>query len=375
MRIAITEQTYAEERLVLGTGIPGVTYTYCPGKWHMRFKARNDRYYEFYKSAFQRVDGYHVFNMVMLTGKPWCANFETMMPRGRHTLDVHHHASFDIRPDSYTRFMLKAMARDNCKRLMALSECNLRLQHLLYDQYPDLAPSLKAKTCVAPVPQPLIAAEPRHKLNDRLRFCFVGRDFGRKGVPELVRALCRLRQKRRDFELVLVTQTANTYNYAFKHFQDSDDDIKAVLATIEAQKDWITLHPELPFAEVRELLLACDVGLLPTWAESYGYSTLEMEAAAMPCVTTNVRALPETNPTGWRVELPLNYAGEVALACKEQKEAVRASMESQLFDIFDALLDDRASVLSKGEEAWNFIRQEHSPERYSQFVADVYSQF
>ena len=70
MRIAITEQTYAEERLVLGTGIPGVTYTYCPSKWHMRFKARNDRYYEFYKSAFQRVDGYHVFNMVMLTGKP-----------------------------------------------------------------------------------------------------------------------------------------------------------------------------------------------------------------------------------------------------------------------------------------------------------------
>ena len=95
----------------------------------------------------------------------------------------------------------------------------------------------------------------------------------------------------------------------------------------------------------------------------------------MPCVTTNVRALPETNPTGWRVELPLNYAGEVALACKEQKEAVRASMESQLYDIFDSLLDDRASVLSKGEEAWDFIRREHSPERYSQFVAGVYSQF
>lgn len=280
-----------------------------------------------------------------------------------------------MEPDTYTGTMLKLMAKDNCKRLMTLSQCSLRLQHRLYDLYPDISDKLKAKTCVADVPQPLLAGEPRHKTNDRLKFFFVGRDFVRKGVPETIKALYRLRRKRRDFELTVITQVENTYNYAFKDFQDTQEEIAQVMKIIEDSKDWLTLYPNLPFPKVKEIMVGCDVGLLPTWAESYGYSTLEMEAAGLPCVTTNIRALPETNPCGWMIELPLNYAGEVALANVEQKMCLRKTLEERLYEIFDSICDNRNMITDKSEAAWNFIKTRHSPDKYAEFINGIYSQF
>lgn len=84
MRIAIIEKTYAEERLILSVkGNEDVQHIYCQDKWHMRIKRNSKRFYEIYKPLLHpNVDGYHVFNSIMLTCKPWCANFETIMPRG-----------------------------------------------------------------------------------------------------------------------------------------------------------------------------------------------------------------------------------------------------------------------------------------------------
>ena len=77
--------------------------------------------------------------------------------------------------------MLELYAKDNCVQLMALSECNYRLQQRVYAIYPDIQKCLEEKTCPIKVPQPLLASSYKQKVNDKIRFFFVGKDFTRKG--------------------------------------------------------------------------------------------------------------------------------------------------------------------------------------------------
>ncbi len=62
----------------------------------------------------------------------------------------------------------------------------------------------------------------------------------------------------------------------------------------------------MPNQQVLELLKTCDVGLLPTYADTYGFSALEAQSAACPVISTDVRALPEINNTevGWLINVP-----------------------------------------------------------------------
>ena len=55
-----------------------------------------------------------------------------------------------------------------------------------------------------------------------------------------------------------------------------------------------------------ELLSGSHIGLLPSFAETYGYVVLEMQAAGVPVVTTDIRAFSEVNPDecGWRIRTP-----------------------------------------------------------------------
>lgn len=375
MNIATIGINYPQTRLVLNSGIEWVNYTSYQNYWNP-FLKRIFHTYEIYKPFLQDVDGYHVINTIMLTDKPWCMNFETMIPRGRQCLHVNHHDSFDMQPGWYMKYLLGICAKDNCKKLMAFSECNLNLQNKVYNLYPDIAKGLKEKTCLVNVPQPLLADHPQEKINKgKIRFFFVGNDFVRKGVPEVINALARLRKKRKDFELIVVTKTQNTYAYCFDDFQLSKDEIHTTLKIIEDSKDWLTLYPHLPFSKVKKLMRSCDVGLLTTWAETYGYSTLEMQASGLPVVSTNIRALPETNAKGWLLKLPVNYCGELALKNKGHRIQIRDMMIEQLYCLFDEILDNRESIVNKSVDSYNFIATVHSPEKYRNTLADIYRNF
>ncbi|WP_241627814.1 glycosyltransferase, partial [Rosenbergiella epipactidis] len=67
------------------------------------------------------------------------------------------------------------------------------------------------------------------------------------------------------------------------------------------------------------------IGLLPTWADTYGYSLLEFMAAGCPVISTNVRALTEINSSdrGYIINLPLNNIKEVFIKNEEDKESIR----------------------------------------------------
>ena len=365
--------SYSQKRLILDGGVKGVEFlTYR--NWGLTFQNKYHSY-DVYKPFFQNVDGYHVFNTILLTERPWCCTFETLIPRGRQLLNVHHHNSFDVKKGWYMDFLLKALSKDNCKKLFALSDCNLKLQYQLYSLFPNLEKTLKNKTCKTIVPQQLLSEHGKEKLNEKIKFIFIGIDFVRKGGREIISAFHKLRKKRQDFELIMITNIQNTNNYAFKDFQDTKVEIGNSLSIIENSKDWLNIYPQMPFNEVKELMLSCDVGLLPTWADSYGYSVLEMQSAGVPVISTNIRAIPETNQNGWIINLPLNYSGELGLRNREHKEDIRKLIIKGLYDIFDNILDDKNSIIEHSVSSHAYIKKYHSPIDYTKQITEIYNTF
>lgn len=215
----------------------------------------------------------------------------------------------------------------------------------------------------------------KDKLNEKIKFIFIGIDFVRKGGREIISAFHKLRKKRQDFELIMITNIQNTNNYAFKDFQDTKVEIGNSLSIIENSKDWLNIYPQMPFNEVKELMLSCDVGLLPTWADSYGYSVLEMQSAGVPVISTNIRAIPETNQNGWIINLPLNYSGELGLRNREHKEDIRKLIIKGLYDIFDNILDDKNSIIEHSVSSHAYIKKYHSPIDYTKQITEIYNTF
>ncbi len=373
MKLGVISANYPQQRLILGAQVPDVVYKVCPNYWAPLYRKLNT--YEFFFPFFRYVDAYHTVNVCMLTKKPWCCTFETMIPRGGQLLHAQHHKEFDVVPIKRLKKMLEIYAKDNCKKLMALSECNYKQQLLVYELFPELADVLTFKTCHIKVPQPLLVKAPKSKVNDKVRFFFVGNDFTRKGAVEIILAAHMLRKERDDFELVIVTNTQRTYNYVFKDFQDTEQENDKIFSIIENSKDYLSIYPPLPFKKVKELMLSCDVGLLPTWGETYGFSVLEMQAAGLPVISTGIRALHEINPYGWIIDLPTNWAGELALKNRVHKEEVRKAIVKELHDIFHSICENRGAVIEKSIRSFDFIKTQHDLESYRCFLQNVYKEF
>lgn len=370
MKLGVVSNNYPQERLILDANIKDVQYVTYPNLFNCLYNRFNT--YEFFVPTFQKVDAYHTINTCMITRKPWCCTFETMIPRGCDLLHVQHNDVFNVKPRKGLRKLLELYAKDNCVQLMALSECNYRLQQRVYEIYPDIQRCLQEKTCAIKVPQPLLAPSYKQSVNDKIHFFFLGKDFTRKGAVEIILAANKLRKQRNDFEFIIVTNTQNTHNYVFKDFQDSREENNKIFNIINESEDWLHIYPPLPFSKVKELMLKCDVGLLPTWGETYGYSTLEMQAAGLPVISTNIRALTETNPYGWIVELPTNYAGELALKDRRQKEFIRETLVKGLYNIFWDICENRTLILKRSRLSFDFINTVHSPKKYVFFLQKVY---
>lgn len=375
MKLATIGLTYAHKRMILDAKVPGVDY-YSYQNWYNPFIKKILHTYEVYPPLFQsHIDAYHTFNTIMLTNKPWCVTFETFIPRSEKLYNINHHDSFDAPKGRLLRKALEVLARDNCKKMIAYTKCNLQLQLKMNELYPDLTDTLNKKTCYIECPQELFVSHPQTETPDKVKFFFMGRDFVRKGLPEVITALYAVSKLRNDFELNLITDTTHMSNYAFRDFQDTKEDQERINRIIEESKDWLHIYKPMAYTACIDMMKSCHVGILTTWADTLGFSSLDMQAAGLPIITTNVRAQPEINPHGWMVNLPVNYANEVGLKSREQKENVRKLFINQLIDIFSKILDNKEDIVKRSELSFNHIIQNHSLENYSKKLANIYKTF
>lgn len=301
-------------------------------------------------------DVLHFFNSLSVGRTPWVTTVESVSPRWN--------------VDS--RFGVKLMARDSCKALLMMSGNGMSIQRHLLDRFPDERDAIERKMQVLhPAQAPLIdRLEDKPVDPELVTATLVGADFFRKGGLELLRAADRVIAEGLPLKIVIVSsmQTADYATHAGpEHLEEAN-------RLIAKHPGCIVHHHQLPNAEVLELFRASDLGLLPTYDETYGYSVLEAQAAGCATVTTNMRALPEINDrrTGWAIDVPVAEFGVATYQTDAERAKVSNAIETGLERALREACERRDETRTRGGRALARIRAEHDPATHARILESIY---
>lgn len=333
--------------------------------------------YKFNDFNFNKVNILHFFNTINFGRTPWITTFETVLPKFNCVSTCHHGSepSFSgLEGDGKIHKALAAISGDSCKRIIAMSNCNADMQREFLKNFPEYNESIGRKLTVMHPPQRSLVSDCSDKdlnFEGKIKFMFVGRSFFRKGGFEITETLKRLKEQHKyEIELTIVS-SLSIDNYATN---EGPDDVSEASHFIQKNYDWINYFPELSNREVLELMQKSHVGLLPTYAETYGYSVLEFQASGCPVITTNVRALPEINDnnSGWLIEVPKNYLGEAVYTTKEDRVVISKLIRNGLEQAVHEIFSDRTVVPNKSKNAISRIKAKHSISSYAEGMSEIY---
>lgn len=233
------------------------------------------------------ADLIHAFNRVPLNLKPFVIGFESHLPR-----------VWGLEDSAYERLLFARLLGPRCRRIVAISQyaarnfcaavaeaeldeaSKLSLTGKLEVRYPNLdVPE------TTPAPQP-----PR----EELQATFVGSHFGRKGGCVVAR-MAEIGYRRNlpiRFTIVSSLQAGGAIwtDPSRPGFFDSYFSLLALPN--------VTHVASLANADVKALLARSHIALLPTFADTFGFSALEAMAAGTPVLATAQAALPEAIEDG-----------------------------------------------------------------------------
>jgi len=335
-----------------------------------------DRRFILSNDPLQKVDVIHLFNGVSLGNSPWLTTFETVLPRVEILLQCHHGSACGYHRSNprWLQLLVSAMSRDECLRLFALSDCAVRMQQRFLECIPGGLSIGRKLERLYPPQEPLCdrLSDKPDCLKDPLILTFVGREFFRKGGLEMLRALIDARRWSKEYRLNIVS-SLQANDYATRRDISYARTARQLIAQ---HSDWITLHEELPHTKVIELMRRSHVGLLPTWADTFGYSVLEFQAAGCPVLTTDQRALPEINSeqVGWIIRVPKNELGEAIYSTPEERRVLSDCIERGVHEWITNVLRDKRMIAVKATGALCRIRAIHSPRCHADRLRGVYSE-
>lgn len=323
-----------------------------------------------------KVDLLHFSNGISYGSTPWLSHFETILPRVAHLL-TRHHGTTRVTPalNGMTTRALEALAGKPCKQIIAWSENAAAIQRDLMSEFSsDYAEPILAKMRVLAPPQEVLG-EPKpgreYSAENPMRFILTGGAFFRKGGREVLLAFEELiRQEGLPIHLVIVS-SMDLEPYAAR---ETEEDVTWAKKMIAENNDWIDYYHSLPNSDVLALLKQCDVGLLPSWADTYGLYVLEAQASGCPVITTDVRAFPEMNNirVGWLINVPKNALGEALYTTPQEREQMRERIQAGLESIIRGIVENPESVSVKSALAIEKIRREHDPLAYADALREIY---
>ena len=346
---------------------------------HREIVSISDLNNQFYDFNLNKVNLLHFFNGISYGRTPWVSTFETILPRFQDVLTGKHESQSDSASSAIrwkTRKAFEALAGDACKRIIALSDCNATMQRNLLGEF-SAYKDLEKKMVVMHPPQNLLVSQYTDKevdLDGKIKFMLVASSFFRKGGMEILETFKNLREKfNYNLELTIVSPLRSFDHYAV---QESAIDVQQVVKIIRENNDWIKHFPKLPNNEVLAMMKAAHIGLLPTYADSYGYSVLEMQAAGCPVITTNIRALPEINDNqkGWLIEVPKDPLGEAIYTTAEGRQAISAAIRLGLERALHEIFADRSVIPVKAENAMQSIKANHSVQDFAAHMRKIYQE-
>lgn len=320
------------------------------------------------------ADIIHLFNEVSSGSGDWVATFETELPRVLPVEGIPKFANPELARE------LRYVCSPRCKGIIAISEATRQIQLRLLEHFPREQAIIGPKLHVLHPPQPVLQEKNAVVEKGPLNFTFVGKEFYRKGGAEIVLAFSQLLREKlisvNDVRVNLVGDPGRTHNVAHQAFQDDDVFRKSVEDTLH-NCPIFRHHTSLNNDAVLALTKTSDVGLLPTWQETYGFSVLEMQACGCPVITTNVRALPEINPenAGWLIRCPLNPMSELTVASVSDKTLLRSAIVSQLKTYILQIISDRKIVSERAKNSLARICLEHDPMLFRKRLNRIYMGF
>lgn len=336
----------------------------------------------FYEKIFsvKGVDGIHLFNSVTDKDIPWISTFETLIPRTTATKSIQNNDIEQISEKEIKKIenYLKLVAKDQCKKIVALSKINEEMQKHFLSFFPAYQKTIENKLIQINPPQKKLRERKEieeKKTNKILKFLFVGKFFNLKGGREIIEVFDQISKETNfAFELHLVS-LGNMKNHAFGNFKDSEKEIKESMEIMENHPS-MTFYHHIENYQLLEMMKTIDVGLLPTWADTYGYSVLEFQASGCPVISTDIRALPEINDNtiGWTIEMPKNEFREIQIKSNEQKIEARISLQNQLKNIVLNILKHPEQLKRKSLGAYDHVTKNHSVEGYMEKLDAIYEE-
>jgi glycosyltransferase involved in cell wall biosynthesis len=329
---------------------------------------------QFYDFNLNKVDLLHLFNGINYGRLPWVSTFETIIPRFRSVLIGSHGSSPGFGNEWKLRRAFETLASDTCKQIIAISNCTANMQRELLTAYSNYREKIERKLVVMHTPQDVLVSQYEDKrldLDGPIKFMFVGTAFFRKGGREIIETIQKLRdQYHYEIELTVVS-ALHIDQYAVKV---SPENVLRTRAYFHENRDWINYYPQLPNPEVLGLMKKHHIGLLPTYADTYGYCVLEFQAAGCPVISTNIRALSEINDNekGWIIEVPKNRLGEAIYTTESDRSVISEAIRKGLERVTHEIFTDRSIVPKKSEKAILSIKSNHSREDFSNRMKKIY---
>jgi glycosyltransferase involved in cell wall biosynthesis len=311
---------------------------------------------------FPRVDLLHFFNTVTDADVPWITTFETMVPRWL---------------DASEAARLKGcgwLMRPACKRLIAFSDAarNCAVRDWAGRLTGEQVETLARKVTVLLPPQVVTGRSHSPSSSTDVSFAFVGSEFYRKGGLATLDAFARLlRAGVSNWRLVVIGRLDSFGDYASG---TGVGDRERAVALIRTLGDRCVHHERLASADVRGLFARSDYHILPTLADTFGYSILEAKSLGAIPITTNVRSLPEIvdEESGHVVSLPLDGNRDA------HTNADMTMVKERLVDTLVALLAACCSTSDvertrKREAGYEQLRARHCPAKHAETLAAIYA--
>jgi glycosyltransferase involved in cell wall biosynthesis len=257
-----------------------------------------------------------------------------------------------------------------------LSNCALNIQkEFLLSNYPNSLDKIMEKCIVLLPPQKLYvdSVNQKRKLlrKKTIVFTLVGADFFRKGGGEILKAFMKIKTEGYiDWHLNIVS-SINYGDYASK---TTELDKLAALKIIDSNEN-ITQYSKLSNDDVLDLYKRSHIGLLPTWADTFGYSVLEAQACGCPVISTDIRALPEVNNDicGWVINVPKDNLGNGILDNESERALFSNILANKIYENIISILNNKEQIFIKSEAVIKRIKKDHDLEVHALKLQEIYN--
>lgn len=380
MKIGLTQNDYPIKRNILNK-VSGFEYVFLRKNnnfFHSLSTVKNILFrkrdniegkYFFYQQP--KIDILHLYNDINYSSQKWVASFETLVPRFLETKNDHQKTEPQHTRNKKTENALKQISRKNCLGIISISQASANIQLELLKNYPEFQEIINNKLSVIHPSQEVIPRDSQriYKNIETFNLIFVGTQFHLKGGVEMVEVLKKLIQKH-NFKLTIVS-SFKTDNYVTRVTEKEAQETKEMLK----KEEWIEIFENIPNEKVIDLIKQSHVGLLPTWSDTYGFSVLEMQAAGVPVISTDIRALPEINneDCGWLIHIPQNRLKQALYYTNEQKEELKKTLKVQLENILEDIFAHPQQLLEKSKNSLERIKKNHDPIVFSEKLNAIYS--